>query len=81
MSLDVLMEPLKGFMFQIKGCKGDFVDLKSIMQTKILFRLVYPSNWIITIKGRKIKLRPTKIVGRREPSVCRSVWLPSIVHG
>jgi len=31
MSLDVPTEPLKGFMFQMKGCKWDFVDIKSIM--------------------------------------------------
>ena len=80
MSLDLLTEPLKGFMFQMKGCKQEFVDIKSVMQTKILFCHVYPSNHIITIEARKIKFRPTKIVGRREPNFCRRLQLSSIVH-
>jgi len=81
MSFDVPTEPLKGFMFQMKGGKWDFVDIKSIMQTEILFCSVYPSSRIITIEARKIKLQPTKIVERRKPNVCRRLWLPSIIHG
>ena len=71
MSLDVPTEPLKGFMFQMKGCRWYFVDIKSGMQTEILFCLVYPFSRIITIEVRKIKLRPMKISGRRELSVYR----------
>ena len=80
-SLYVPMEPLKGFMFQMKGCEWDFIDIKYVMQTKILFFPVNPSSWIITIKVRKIKIWPSKIVGRREPNVCRRIWMLSIVHG
>ena len=53
-SLDVPMEPLKGVMFQMKGCKWDFIDIKSVMQTEILFCPINPSSWIITIEARKI---------------------------
>ena len=81
MILGVPTKPLKGFMFQMKGCKWDFVDIKHVMQTEILFFLVYPSSRTITIEVRKIKPRPTKIAGRREPYVCRRLRLSSIAHG
>ena len=61
MSLDVPTEPLKGFMFQMKGCEWDFIDIKSVMQTKILFYPVNPSSRIITIEARKIQLRPMEV--------------------
>ena len=31
MSLDLPIDPLKCFMFQMKGCKWDFIDIKSVM--------------------------------------------------
>ena len=57
MILDVPTEPLKCFMFQMKGCKGDFIEIKSVMQTEILFYPINPSSRIITIEARKIYLR------------------------
>ena len=81
MRLDVPTEPLKGFMFQTKGMKWDFVDIKSVMQTKIFVYPVYPSNRIITIEASKIKFRTTKIARKREPSVYIRLWLSSIFHG
>ena len=81
MSLDVPMEPLKCFMFQMKGCKGDFIEIKSVMQTEILFYPINPSSRIITIEARKIQLWPMEVARGREPSVCRRLRLSSIVHG
>ena len=81
MSPDVPTQPLKGFMLQIKACKWDFVDIKSVMEAEILFDPVYPSIQIITIEAKKIKLRTMKIYGRRELNVCRRLQMPSIVHG
>ena len=54
MSLDVPTKPLKCFMFQMKRSKGDFIEIKSVMQTEILFCPINPSNQIITIEERKI---------------------------
>ena len=81
MSLDVPTEPLKGFMFQTKGCKWDFIDIKSVMQIEILFCPVNSSSQIITIEARKIKLRPTKVAIGRESSVCRRIMPSLFVHG
>ena len=60
MILDVPTEPLKGFTFQMKGCKWDFGDIKSVMHIKLLFFLVYSSSWIIIVEVREINLWPTK---------------------
>ena len=54
MSLDVPMIPLKSFLFQMKGGKWNFVDIKSIMKTEILFYTIDPSSRISTIEARKI---------------------------
>ena len=80
MILDVPTKPLKGFMLQMKGSKWEFIDIKSVIQTEILVCPVYPSNQTITIEARKIKLRITKIVVRRETSVYRRLELSFIVH-
>ena len=81
MSLDVPTKPLKCFMFQMKGCKGEFIDIKSVMQNEILFCPINPSSRIITIEARKIQLRPAKVARRRETSVCRRLRLATVVHG
>ena len=65
MILDVPTEPLKGFAFQMKGGKWDFGDIKSVVHIKVLFYLVYPSSWIITIEAKEINIRPTKVARRR----------------
>ena len=51
------------------------------MHIKVLFFLVYPSSWIITIEAREINLWPMKVVGRRELGVCRRLKLLSVAHG
>ena len=81
MSLDVPTKPLKGFMFQMKGCKWDFIDIKNVMQTEILFYPVNPTSQIITIEARKIQVRPTKVARGREASVYRRLRLSAVVHG
>ena len=62
MSVDVPTEPLKCFMFQIKGCKWEFIDIKSVMQTEILF---YPINHPVgssPLKRGKSSLGPWKLL-------------------
>ena len=81
MILDVPTKPLKGFMFQMKGCKWDFIDIKSVMQTEILFGPENPFSRIITIEKRKIKLRPTKVAKGIGPSAWRRPKLLAVVHG
>ena len=68
-------------MFQMKWCKWDFGDIKSVIHIKVLFFLMYPSSWIITIEAREINIRPTKVIGRRELSVYRRLRLLSVFHG
>ena len=71
------MEPLNGiFMFQIKGCKWDFVDIKSVMHTEILFCMYIHLVGSSPLKQGKSRFEQQKILEEENPVSAEEFGFP-----
>ena len=68
-------------MFRMKGCKWDFIDIKIVMQSDILFFPVNPSSWIITLKRGKSSFGPRKFLEEENPVFAEDVGYRRLFMG